>query len=190
MRYNLANSQEWKRFLVAFRYEGVIAGLFYGHAHQDLFEIFFDPEDSSRATKVGFLAQSQTTYNNMNPGYKVYSIDGGRENATYVSQVYDCHAIAHMFKFHIFIVHFMLFYLTLHYVLWGTYQQMSFMVLAFPIIRWVYLWNWYSINGACVLDCTGSRELVLWPGRCQHQHGSKLPDTVHGKGGVWVGSNI
>lgn len=74
-------SHEYNRIVA--RYESIIAGVFYGHTHKDHFQMFFDPEDPQRPTKVGFVAQSQTPYEKMNPGYKVYIIDGGRENATY-----------------------------------------------------------------------------------------------------------
>ena len=70
------------------RYEGSIAGIFYGHTHKDHFQVFFDPEDPEKPTKVGFVAQSQTMYTDMNPGYKVYTVDGGRENSTYVSEYF------------------------------------------------------------------------------------------------------
>ncbi|KAF2361415.1 Calcineurin-like phosphoesterase domain ApaH type [Trinorchestia longiramus] len=74
-------SREYTKIVA--RYEGVIAGIFYGHTHKDHFQMFFDPEDSSRPIEVGFVAQSQTTYSDLNPGYKVYTIDGGHENSTY-----------------------------------------------------------------------------------------------------------
>ena len=34
-----------------FRYESTIVGQFFGHTHNDEFEIFYDEEDSSRAIK-------------------------------------------------------------------------------------------------------------------------------------------
>ena len=40
------------RFMVAmFRYESTIVGQFFGHTHNDEFEIFYDEKDSSRAIR-------------------------------------------------------------------------------------------------------------------------------------------
>ena len=36
-----------------FRYEGTIAGQFFGHTHEDEFEIFYDNDDPSKAIKYG-----------------------------------------------------------------------------------------------------------------------------------------
>ncbi|KAA0199149.1 hypothetical protein HAZT_HAZT000078 [Hyalella azteca] len=74
-------SREYSKIVA--RYEGVIAGIFYGHTHKDHFQMFFDPDDPSRPIEVGFVAQSQTTYSDLNSGYKIYTIDGGHENSTY-----------------------------------------------------------------------------------------------------------
>ncbi|KAK8751361.1 hypothetical protein OTU49_014408, partial [Cherax quadricarinatus] len=65
------------------RYESTIAGLFYGHTHKDHFLMFYDPEVPERAYHVGYVAQSQTPYHNLNPGYRVYTIDGHYEDSSY-----------------------------------------------------------------------------------------------------------
>uniref|UniRef100_A0A2P2I9G1 Sphingomyelin phosphodiesterase-like n=2 Tax=Hirondellea gigas TaxID=1518452 RepID=A0A2P2I9G1_9CRUS len=65
------------------RYEGVIAGLFYGHTHKDHFQVFFDPDQPDRTIEVAYIAESQTPYKKLNPGYKVYTVDAGRPEATY-----------------------------------------------------------------------------------------------------------
>ena len=44
--FQLAN---WELFI--FRYEDTIVGQFFGHTHQDEFEIFYDNDDSSRAIR-------------------------------------------------------------------------------------------------------------------------------------------
>jgi len=74
-------SHEYNR--IVNRYEDVIAGIFYGHTHKDHFQLFFDLDDPSRATKIGYVAQSQTSYSYLNPGYKVYYVDGARTDKTY-----------------------------------------------------------------------------------------------------------
>jgi len=65
------------------RFEGTVMAQFYGHTHNDEFMIFYDSEDSSRAVNFGFVAPSVTTYTNLNPAYRVYTIDGGYEGASY-----------------------------------------------------------------------------------------------------------
>lgn len=69
------------------RYESTIAGFFYGHTHNDQFMIFYDPDDPQRAYHVGYVAQSQTPFHDLNPGYKVYIVDGDYEDSSYVRLV-------------------------------------------------------------------------------------------------------
>lgn len=72
---------------LCYRYEATIAGLFYGHTHKDHFMMVYDEND--RPALVGYVAQGQTPYHNLNPGYKVYTIDGDYEGSTYVSIIMD-----------------------------------------------------------------------------------------------------
>ncbi|XP_026518436.2 sphingomyelin phosphodiesterase, partial [Terrapene carolina triunguis] len=58
------------------RFEGTIAAQFFGHTHVDEFEMFYDEETLSRPVSVAFVAPSVTTYINLNPGYRVYQLDG------------------------------------------------------------------------------------------------------------------
>ena len=37
--------------LLMYRYESTVVGQFFGHTHNDEFEIFYDEKDPSRATK-------------------------------------------------------------------------------------------------------------------------------------------
>ena len=62
-----------------------MTGLFYGHTHKDHFQLFFDPDDPDRVFDIAYIAQSQTTYSNMNPGYRIYTIEGDFEGSRYVS---------------------------------------------------------------------------------------------------------
>ena len=45
----------------------------------------YDPEEPTRAAHVGYVAQSQTPYHDLNPGYRVYTVDGDYEGSSYVS---------------------------------------------------------------------------------------------------------
>ncbi|RXG55132.1 Sphingomyelin phosphodiesterase [Armadillidium vulgare] len=65
------------------RYESTISGIFYGHTHNDHFELYFDPQNSSRVYEIAYIAQSQTTYTDMNPGYKIYTIEGDFNETRY-----------------------------------------------------------------------------------------------------------
>lgn len=82
--------QVWSRnyYRIINRFENVIVGQFFGHTHQDEFEIFYDEasnDDPShqlnsthfaflRPTSVAFIAPSVTTFGGINPGYRIYSL--------------------------------------------------------------------------------------------------------------------
>ncbi|XP_068026251.1 sphingomyelin phosphodiesterase [Melanerpes formicivorus] len=66
----------WNYYSIVNRYEGTIAGQFFGHTHLDEFELFYDEETLSRPLGVAFLAPSATTYISLNPGYRIYSVAG------------------------------------------------------------------------------------------------------------------
>ncbi|KAK7076988.1 Sphingomyelin phosphodiesterase [Halocaridina rubra] len=68
---------------IVFRYESTIAGLFYGHTHKDHFMVFYDPVETTRPYHIGYIAGSQTPYSYLNPGYKVYTIDGDYAGSSY-----------------------------------------------------------------------------------------------------------
>jgi len=65
------------------RFESTVTAQFFGHTHTDEFKIFYDTQDPSRATNVAFLGPSVTTYLHLNPGYKVYTIDGPRNDSSF-----------------------------------------------------------------------------------------------------------
>jgi sphingomyelin phosphodiesterase len=69
------------------RYESTITGQFFGHSHSDEFELFYDLKDNKRATGIAYIPGSVTTYSNLNPGYRIYEVDGLHSNATW--QVLD-----------------------------------------------------------------------------------------------------
>ncbi|CAM4318840.1 unnamed protein product [Caretta caretta] len=69
-------SWSWNYYRIINRFEGTIAAQFFGHTHVDEFEMFYDEETLSRPVSVAFVAPSVTTYINLNPGYRVYQLDG------------------------------------------------------------------------------------------------------------------
>lgn len=50
--------------------------MFYGHTHNDEFQIFYDPQDSSRPTEVAYITGSVTTWPTINPGYRIFTVNG------------------------------------------------------------------------------------------------------------------
>uniref|UniRef100_A0A8C8S0S8 Sphingomyelin phosphodiesterase n=1 Tax=Pelusios castaneus TaxID=367368 RepID=A0A8C8S0S8_9SAUR len=69
-------SWSWNYYRIVNRFEGTIAAQFFGHTHVDEFEMFYDEETLSRPVSVAFVAPSVTTYISLNPGYRVYQLDG------------------------------------------------------------------------------------------------------------------
>ncbi|XP_034971199.2 sphingomyelin phosphodiesterase [Zootoca vivipara] len=77
----------WNYYRIISRFEGTVAGQFFGHTHLDEFELFYDDETLSRPVGIAFVAPSVTTYINLNPGYRVYQVDGPRPGSSF--QVLD-----------------------------------------------------------------------------------------------------
>ncbi|XP_053313908.1 sphingomyelin phosphodiesterase [Spea bombifrons] len=74
----------WNYYRIVNRYEGTIATQLFGHTHLDEFAVFYDEETLSRPVSVAFIAPSVTTYINLNPGYRVYLIDGEYEGSSHM----------------------------------------------------------------------------------------------------------
>ncbi|KAG7158226.1 Sphingomyelin phosphodiesterase-like 1 [Homarus americanus] len=70
-------SREYNKIVV--RYENIIRGQFYGHTHYDEVEIF---HDGDRPVSVAYICPSQTPWYYLNPAYRIYHVDGDRENTT------------------------------------------------------------------------------------------------------------
>ncbi|XP_014209092.1 sphingomyelin phosphodiesterase-like [Copidosoma floridanum] len=64
------------------RYEGTIMAQFYGHTHYDEFEVFYDTKDLKRPLNVGYIAPSVTPWENVNPSYRIYYVDGDHSNTS------------------------------------------------------------------------------------------------------------
>jgi hypothetical protein len=59
----------------------VIAGIFFGHTHEDQFMIYYanngTTRDAANAQTVGWIGPSITPLTNLNSGYRVYEVDTG-----------------------------------------------------------------------------------------------------------------
>lgn len=69
------------------RYKATVTGHFYGHTHNDEFEMIYDDEDTTLPISVAHIAPSVTTYSKMNPSFRIYIVDGDYTGTTY--QVLD-----------------------------------------------------------------------------------------------------
>ncbi|XP_073991231.1 sphingomyelin phosphodiesterase isoform X2 [Rhodnius prolixus] len=74
----------WSRnyYTIINRYEGVITAQFFGHTHFDEFEVFYDMDDMGRAISIAYVGPSVTPYYDLNPGYRIYYVDGDHEKST------------------------------------------------------------------------------------------------------------
>ncbi|PNF24994.1 hypothetical protein B7P43_G07965 [Cryptotermes secundus] len=74
----------WSRnyYHIINRYESTIAAQFFGHTHFDEFELFYDRNDLSRVTNIAYVGPSVTPYYDLNPGYRIYYIDGDHKATT------------------------------------------------------------------------------------------------------------
>ncbi|XP_066444653.1 sphingomyelin phosphodiesterase [Eleutherodactylus coqui] len=77
-------SWSWNYYRIVNRYESTIAAQFFGHTHLDEFEIFYDEETLSRPLSVAFISPSVTTFINLNPGFRVYQVDGEYPHSSHV----------------------------------------------------------------------------------------------------------
>ncbi|KAI6224331.1 Sphingomyelin phosphodiesterase [Aphelenchoides fujianensis] len=77
----------WARnyYRIVTRFEFTIRAQFFGHVHTDSFTVFYENMNDfrSRPVSVLFSAPSVTTFDNLNPAYRVYYIDGNYERSTY-----------------------------------------------------------------------------------------------------------
>jgi len=66
------------------RFENTIAAQFFGHTHNDHFYMYYEDADpKGKPSHVAFIAPSLTTYSDLNPAYRVYTIDGNYEGSTF-----------------------------------------------------------------------------------------------------------
>ncbi|CAF0932808.1 unnamed protein product [Rotaria sordida] len=76
-------SFSWNFNKIINRYENIIAGQFYAHTHNDEFVINYDEIDQQRPISMAYITPSLTTFSNLNPGYRVYKIDGNYPGSSY-----------------------------------------------------------------------------------------------------------
>ncbi|KAG8195711.1 hypothetical protein JTE90_002974 [Oedothorax gibbosus] len=62
------------------RFESTVRGQFFGHSHLDELEVFYD--DDQRPTNVAYIGPSVTTYDGVNPSYRIYTVDGSYPGTT------------------------------------------------------------------------------------------------------------
>ncbi|EGG23426.1 sphingomyelinase [Cavenderia fasciculata] len=70
------------------QYSGTIVGQIYGHTHDDQLAILTDMETYTKPTGVQFIAPSLTTYQNHEPGFRIYEFD------------YDTNQITDYYQYH------------------------------------------------------------------------------------------
>ena len=77
--------EAWSRnyYEIVNRYEATITGQFFGHTHYDQFEMFYDLQNLTIAVGVAYIAGSITAFSQGNPNYRIYSVDGMRQQSTF-----------------------------------------------------------------------------------------------------------
>ncbi|CAD5234383.1 unnamed protein product [Bursaphelenchus xylophilus] len=77
----------WARnyYRIVNRFEYTIRAQFFGHVHTDSFTVFYENMNNfhSRPTNVLYSAPSVTTFESVNPAYRIYEVDGNYEHSTY-----------------------------------------------------------------------------------------------------------
>ncbi|XP_076040570.1 sphingomyelin phosphodiesterase-like [Oratosquilla oratoria] len=65
------------------RYESTVRGLFFGHTHNDEWQVMYDAENFTRPVGMAFVTPSATTGATHSPSYRIYHVDGGHKDATW-----------------------------------------------------------------------------------------------------------
>ena len=73
----------WEYFRIVLRYENTVTAQFMGHTHDDIFTVYYDPVNITRPFSVLYTAGSVTTLTDLNPGFKIYSVDGGYNGSSW-----------------------------------------------------------------------------------------------------------
>ncbi len=66
------------------RFEDTIAAQYFGHSHKDEFLVYYDTETNSRAVSVGYITPSVGTRSNLNPSYRIFTVDGEYDGSSWV----------------------------------------------------------------------------------------------------------
>lgn len=65
------------------RYESTIRAMFLGHTHNDMLQVYYDPDDDTRPAIAAFVTPAGATGGSSNPSYKVFMVDAGHNDATW-----------------------------------------------------------------------------------------------------------
>ena len=57
---------------------------FFGHTHNDEFFVQYDEATNARPVGMGFVSPSITTWSELNPGYRIFTLDGPYQGASMV----------------------------------------------------------------------------------------------------------
>ncbi|XP_060565615.1 sphingomyelin phosphodiesterase-like [Ruditapes philippinarum] len=76
----------WNYYKIVNRYEGTIAEQFFGHTHNMKFQMFYDGDTSKRPLGITYMPGSITTYSYLNPGFRIYEIDGNYKGSSWKVQ--------------------------------------------------------------------------------------------------------
>ena len=60
---------------------------FHGHTHNDEFKVFYDIETNTRPINVAYVSPSVTSWKNMNPAYRIFTMDGDYDGSSHVSLI-------------------------------------------------------------------------------------------------------
>ncbi|XP_057370154.1 sphingomyelin phosphodiesterase-like [Daphnia carinata] len=74
-------SREFERIIN--RFESTVVAQFYGHTHNEEFKLFYDKGNATRPINVAFIAGSMTSFTDLSPSYRVYTIDGERPDSSW-----------------------------------------------------------------------------------------------------------
>jgi sphingomyelin phosphodiesterase len=77
------SSWSFNYYRIVNRYESTIVGQFFGHTHNDEFEIFYDLDNPTRPTGIAWVTGSVTTQPQVFPSYRIYTVDGPYSGASY-----------------------------------------------------------------------------------------------------------
>jgi len=75
------------------RYESTIVAQFFGHTHKDSFELFYDEKTLTRPTNIVYIGGSVTTYSQINPSYRMYTVDGNYNGTSWVVLDHSTHIL-------------------------------------------------------------------------------------------------
>ena len=69
------------------RFENTVVNQFLGHTHNDEFYVQYDEATNTRPVGMGFVTPSITTWKMLNPGYRIFTMDGPYQGASMVRRL-------------------------------------------------------------------------------------------------------